>query len=69
MPWEHLGSVDKINNVLSGRGWSAAKRSRFHDWLTDNYPDKDRMERSALFEAANKFEREDSDSWKDSKRY
>lgn len=60
MPYTHEGAADKIRDIKREFEWSEEKARRFHDWLTQNYPDeKDEMSYTRLREVAQEFNRED----------
>ena len=64
MPFTHQGAADKIKDIKEEMRWSEAKARRFHDWLTESYPDeKDKMSYTKLRELAYEFNREDPNRW------
>jgi len=64
--YSHEGASDKFENAISGRNWGRAKRRRFHDWLTNNYPyEKDGFSDRELRQKADDFAAQDRDLWDD----
>ncbi len=64
--YSHEGAGDKFEEAIKGRGWKPAKRRRFHDWLSNNYPsEKDNFSDRELRQKADEFASQDSDRWDD----